>query len=371
MNTVCEKVLHIKYSLNPGGGCMIIYRLAQQLQDRYRFDWMTYSIKENDWAYKFEELGGTTKFFTDAGPLYHFGNIILYLRYIHYIKKNRYRIVHVNTDNPKNVRFLICAFLGGAQKRIMHSHSNGSLFVKNNLRTKFNKWLIGIFATDYVACSQEAADWMFNNKCARKTIILKNGLDIDSFRYDSQKRNTIRAKYGNVDGQFLIGHIGRFVPPKNHIFLLEVFKKVIQSDPTARLMLLGSGVLESKIISKIVELGIEKEVIVVGQVDNVQDYLNAMDVLALPSLYEGLGMVNIEAQTNGLVCVVSDRVSKLAKVTDLLSFFPLEDGIELWASYLLATKDRIVKREAYADIIRNDGWDIKEISEQLAKIYEL
>ena len=364
-----ERVLHIKYTLNPGGGCMTIYRFAQQLRDRYQFDWLTYCLTGNDWAYKFEELGGTVQSYPDLGKLYHVGNILLYCKYIHYIRSNHYSIVHLNTDNPRNIRYLICAFLGGAKKRVMHSHSNGSDGVKNNWQTKLNKWLIGIFATDYVACSQEAAEWLFPPKVIPKVIILKNGLDTEQFRFDESKRSSIRTQYKLKDDQFVIGHIGRFVAPKNHMFMLETFNVVLKHDPKTRLMLLGSGSLENQIKDKITDLGIADKVIFVGQVDNVQDYMCAMDVFALPSLREGLGMVNIEAQANGLPCVVSDRVARLAKVTDLLSFYPLEDGTEKWAEHLLAIKGTYIHRKKYADIVRKAGWDMRDIAEELAEIY--
>ncbi len=370
MKTERKKVLHIKYTLNPGGGCMVVYRFALLLKDRYRFDWMTYCLKGNDWAYKFTDLGGTVKFYRGPGGRNFLRSFWLYLNYICYIRRNRYTIVHVHTENPINVRFLICAFLGGAKKRIMHSHNNGSQGVKNNLRFKMNKWLVGLFATDYIACSQEAAEWMFPEKAMRKAVILKNGLDTDTFRFDPKMREQIREKCGLEDRQFVIGHIGRFVGQKNHEFLLEAFAEVVKADPDARLMLLGSGGLEQKIRDKIAELDIERQVLFVGQVDNVQNYMSAMDVLALPSLYEGLGMVNIEAQTNGLFCVVSDRVAKLAKVTDLLDFYSLENGPKRWAEDLLALKGRTVHREKYSEIVREAGWDMKDLAERLAEVYE-
>lgn len=369
MKTERERVLHIKHTLNPGGGCMIIYRFAQQLRDRYQFDWLTYCLTGNDWAYKFEKLGGTVQSYPDPGRLYHVENILLYCKYIHYIRSHHYSIVHLNTENPRNIRYLICAFLGGAKKRIMHSHNNGSIGVENNWKTRFNKWLIGVFATDYVACSQEAAEWLYPPNIVPKVIILKNGLDTKQFRFDEYKRNRIRTQYKLEDDQFVVGQIGRFVTQKNHMFILEAFSEVLIHDPKARLMLLGSGGLENRIRDKITELGIADKVIIVGQVDNVQDYMCAMDVLALPSLFEGLGMVNIEAQANGLHCVVSDRVARLAKVTDLLSFFPLEDGAEKWAEHLLAIKEKYIHREDYADIVRKAGWDIRDIAEGLTEIY--
>ncbi len=237
------------------------------------------------------------------------------------------------------------------------------------MRFKLDKWLIGIFATDFIACSQEAAEWLFPEKSVKKAIILKNGLDTDSFKYNHQKRYEIRKKYGLADSQYVIGHIGRFVAQKNHIFLLNTFAEVLKTDPSARLMLLGSGILEKEIRNAASDLDIEQQVIFAGQIENVQDYMSAMDVLALPSLFEGLGMVNIEAQANGLYCVVSDRVSRLAKVTDLLDFYSLGNGPEKWAQQLLSRKGRTVHRLTYAGIVRESGWDIKDIAGQLDEIY--
>lgn len=357
--------------LNPGGGCNSIYRYACMLRTKYQFDWMACSLTGNDWAYKFEDLGGTVKMFPGMHGLRRFiQDLPTFRSYISFIKKNHYKIIHVNTGSTGVIRFLFCGFLGGAPKRIIHAHSTGQIGKNESLRIKINKWLMSLFATDYIACSKEAAEALFPKKGVDKAVILYNGLDTDVFRFDGQKREEIRNCYHLSDAHYVIGHIGRFAREKNHCFLLDAFSKLIKTHAKPRLMLLGSGPLEDDIRKTISRLRLDDYVIWVGQVDNVQDYMNAMDVMALPSLYEGLGMVNIEAQTNGLPCVVSDGVAKLAKVTDLLTFYSLSDGPEKWAEYLLDRKDMHVDRVAYAEIVRRAGWDIRDLAGKLAEIYE-
>ncbi len=350
---------------------MIVYRFAQELKNKYRFDWMTYSLTGNDWAYMFEQMGSVIQFFPGPKGLRHIiSDFCLYAKYIKFIRDNHYTVVHVHTEKPTAVRFVIVSYLAGAKKRILHSHSNSAIGVSNNLRTKLSKWLMRIFVTDYVACSQEAADWLFPPKGAENAVILKNGLDTGLYRFNLETRKTIRRKLGLEDNQYVIGHIGKFAPQKNHMFLLEAFRNVLSIDSGARLMLLGSGPMDAEIHERMKLLEIDEQVIDIGQVDNVQDYLNAMDVMALPSLYEGLGMVNIEAQTNGLPCVVSNRVAKLAKVTDILEFYPLEDGADNWAKYLLQFKRNNINRESYCDKVRKSGWDIKDIAGKLRELYD-
>ncbi|MCR5419747.1 MAG: glycosyltransferase [Lachnospiraceae bacterium] len=253
------KVLHIKCTLNAGGGCMIVYRLAQALKDKYRFDWMTYSLTGHDWAYKFNQIGSVIRYFPGPKGHKYWNNLCLYFKYIKHIRKNGYKIVHLHTEHPSAIRFIICAYFGGAKKRIMHSHNNSAIGVYNNWHTKLRKWLMDIFVTDYIACSKEAAEWLFSPRGARKAVIIKNGLNTELYQFSLSKRTEIRNELGLNDNQYVIGHIGRFVPQKNHIFLLETFQEVLRIDTNARLLLLGSGPMEKEIYEKIKAMGIEKK----------------------------------------------------------------------------------------------------------------
>lgn len=226
-------------------------------------------------------------------------------------KENQYRIVHSNI-NTLSVFPLYAAKKAGVPIRISHSHSTSNPkewkrnLIKNILRP-FSKR----YATDYFACSELAGRYLFGNKAfdQGEVKIIHNAIDVEKFKFDEVARKKLRKELGIKDSTVVIGHVGRFVQQKNHTFLVDVFNEYHKKNPDSKLLLVGSGPLEDEIKKKVERLGFKDSVLFLGQRDDINKLYSVMDIFCLPSLYEGLPVVGVEAQAAGLPCVFSKEVS--------------------------------------------------------------
>ena len=226
-------------------------------------------------------------------------------------------------------------------------------------------------ADHFFACSAEAARDRFGRKISENhqlCQVLKNAIDLQQFFISASNREYIRKKYAIDKDAFVIGHIGRFAEQKNHRFLIEVFEQIVRDFPNAVLLLVGDGELRSKIENMVFEHNLTQNVIFAGVQTNVQEFYQAMDVFAFPSLYEGLGIVLIEAQASGLPCCVSDSVSQEAILTKLIQRRPLRDGALAWAKWILSRKDE-PRHDTTAEI-QQAGYDIRTTTLWLQHFYE-
>lgn len=257
----------------------------------------------------------------------------------------------------------------GVPCRIAHSHS-----IQRPKRRRFARiiyeWLmekaILACATHCIACGVKAGEWLYGKKgFAEKGILLLNGIETEKFRYDENMRGRIRKKLGLGDS-FVVGHVGHFAAVKNQAFLIRLLKYLRDNGKNAKLLLLGDGEDRQMLESLVKELGIEADVIMTGNVMNVGDYLNAMDVFAFPSLFEGMPLSVVEAQTNGLRCVISDNVPSDVRLTNLVSVLSLDAPQSEWAKEIMRS-GRFNSAE-YCDIMKKSGFDV---SESLKRVYEI
>lgn len=277
-----------------------------------------------------------------------------------------YKVVHLHSSS-KNYMVLKYAKKYGIPVRIAHSHCIGFQTVSKSqiLVGNLFKPLLKYYATDYFACSEEAGHWLFGNQ---KVTVVKNAVDIDKYRYSPEKANEMRKKL-QLEGKKVIGNVGRFTHQKNHIFLVDIFKELIDIDANYRLLLVGEGVLEEEIKSKARSYGIEDKILFAGFKTNVADYMQAMDLFVFPSNFEGLGLVLIEAQASGLPCYTSkDVVPMEAKVSDFLTYISLENGPKMWAEQIDKAWKKF-KRETPEDDIAERGYSIVETAKQLERYY--
>ena len=285
----------------------------------------------------------------------------------HIIKFNHYQIIHSNM-NALSGFALLPAYLAGAKVRILHNHTTDSKEEKlRSLIKRILRPFAKLFANQYWACSKLAAKWMYGKNAVinGKVTIINNAIDLEKFKFNKEKRERLRKKLG-LENCFAIGHVGRFMKQKNHEFLIDIFNEVLKQKENARLLLIGDGKLKPKIEEKVKNLGIERAVTFLGNRNDVQDLYNAMDVFVFPSFYEGLGMVVIEAQVNGLSVLTSDAVPKEAKVTKNIRFLNLRQPKTEWCNEILkAERKEIVNNE---DILLKK-FDIKSESIKLEKLY--
>ena len=286
-----------------------------------------------------------------------------FLKLTEFIRKNKIEIIHAHGNSATLAIEMVAGWLGGCQKRIAHSHNTKCDQVRADkiLRPVFN-----LFYTDAIACGNEAGEWLFGS---HPFMVLKNGRNVEEFLFDEEKRRKIRKEY-RLDEKLVIGHVGGFVEQKNHIFLVEIFRRILAQRPDAVLFLIGDGRLKSNIEN--VCQDIADSVIFLGTTDHVSDYLQAMDGMLLPSLFEGLPLVAIEWQLNGLPCVFSNTITNDCKIMENAVFMPLTENADMWAKKILQLvkfNDR-KKYSALAEkLIRKAGFDIKQNAEQLRSLY--
>ena len=295
----------------------------------------------------------------------------------HEIKKvlqdNKYDIVHSHMDSA-GYFFLKEAKKAGVPLCISHSHNTSNAAKSGNLILKYIYKVIYRQAiknlpkvTDLrIACSTEAGNWLFRKS---KFIVLNNAIDIEKYAYDSSKRKEARQKLGLKD-EIVIGHVGRFALQKNHNYLMDIFADLLTRHVDAKLVLVGTGELLDNIKQKVSRLGIEESVIFLGARNDVNELMQAFDIFLLPSLYEGLPVVGIEAQASGLPCVISSTVSPEVKLSENVKIVPLEAPTSYWCDTIEELYSRNVERKNGSDIVRNAGFDIKDVIYKLMKIYE-
>ena len=362
-----KKVLEIIGSLKIGGQEKVGKEIGLHIdRDKYEIHYLVFD--ENKEAYEQELADAGIQVFHLPEPS---RGYIQYLKNLYKLmKENSYDIVHAHTMFNSG-----WAMLAGWQQRvpvrISHSHSirgpEHRGFVKN-LYEKTMRMMIRLFATDYVACGKGAGKWLYGEKFFEKNgTVIYNGIGLDQYIYDENERNKVREKYG-LQKKFIIGHAGHFAPVKNQAFLLELMPEIIRRRSDAFLMLLGDGQIRKKLEEKIIKLGLQDRVLMTGNVKNVGAYMSAMDVFAFPSLYEGMPLALVEAQSNGLPCIISAKIPEDVYLTDLIRSLPLENSTEQWIEAII--KARRNHPERYRKVMGEEGFDIHGMLDRVYGLYE-
>lgn len=246
---------------------------------------------------------------------------------------DKFDAVHCNFQSLINTDVLKYAKKYGIKVRIAHAHNSGygtPPSKKQKLIIAFNRKTLGLYATHYFACSSLAAQWMFG----REAIVIHNAIDSDKFVFSEHKRMEMRRKL-ELNNAFAVIFVGRLDPQKNPIFLLDIFSEIKRNRSDSKLIIVGDGILREQMMSRMAQLQISNDVIMLGSRRDVNDLLQAADAFLLPSLFEGLGIVLIEAQAAGLKTYTSkDVVPNDAKITDLLEFISLDRSAKEWADII-------------------------------------
>ncbi|MDR0221938.1 MAG: glycosyltransferase family 1 protein [Oscillospiraceae bacterium] len=285
-------------------------------------------------------------------------------------ERGGYRIVHSHM-NALSAFALFAAKRAKVPVRIAHSHATAGKgrgeFIRNMLKYALRPFS-RIYPTHLFACSEHAGKWLFGGKAFKqgRVTVIHNAVDPAKFAYDEEIRSRARNGLG-LNGKFVVGHVGRFMPVKNHCFLIDVFYEIRKKDKDGVLLLIGDGELRRKIEEKADKLNLREDVLFLGGRDDVNELYPAMDVLVLPSLYEGLPVVLVEAQMAGLPAVVSDRVPGEAKFSDKVEFMGLRESAEAWAEKILAK--RAVSRVGAGGLPEGAKFDIREQARKLEDLY--
>lgn len=280
-------------------------------------------------------------------------------------KENNYDIIHSHIINM-GYFYLKYARKNGIKVRILHSHTT-FLWSKNiftHIRNLIFTKLAIRNANCYFACSELAGNALFKRK---KFTLIKNAIDIEQYKFNNKIRKLYREKL-NLKDNIVYGHIGRFNIQKNHDFLLKVFEEIYNSDRNSRLLLVGKGELENEIIAKIRESHLEEVVTILGEREDVSNLLQAMDIFLLPSLFEGLPIVGIEAQASGLPCYFSEKITQEVKMLETTKFIEIKEP-QKWKNLILNDKVNQSSRNNEEDNIKEAGYEIKSATKKLEEIY--
>lgn len=319
-----------------GGGVESVVMNYYRHIDRTKvqFDFICDSDSTNIPYSEIEKLGG--RVFTIA-PYQHPFKYHFELKKL--LKKENYKIVHSHISTM-SLFSLFAAFCAKVPIRIVHAHSTSNkLEKKKNLMKQILRPFSKLFANRYMCCSELAGRWLFGNKAYDngKVYLLNNAIDVNKFVYNEKMRNKKRKELKIDANTLVIGHIGRFVEQKNHKFLIDIFNEINRININSKLILVGQGPLENNIKEQVKSLKLENSVEFLGQRSDANEFFQAFDVFVLPSLYEGLPVVGVEAQASGLLCFFSDEMTKETKILDSTIFMKLDDSAERWAEEIISS----------------------------------
>lgn len=285
--------------------------------------------------------------------------------------QNKYHCVHIHGDVANKLLVSgLASKMAGMNRIILHSHAAGVDGKHRTWKTFIHKIcrpFLKYLGTEFVACSDVAAKWMYPNVNSGDVIYIYNGVDLDKFKFDYKKRLVVREKLG-INTELLIGHVGRYAYQKNHDFLLKVFHCVMKNVPEAKLLLVGTGPLEESVKNWVKQYKMVDNVIFYGTSSCVDELFQAMDVFVLPSHFEGFPIVGVEAQANGVPIVCSTQITKELKLNENMEYLPISDNdIERWSNKILVFSK--CKREDATQRLREKGLDINETMKRFYELY--
>lgn len=347
------RVLHIVGIMDLAGQETFIMNLYRNIdRKKVQFDFVVHSDKRGYYDDEIEKLGGRIYRITPISK-----NIFKHMKELkQVVKENKYNIVHRHTASSIVFIDLLVAKKCGVKYRIVHSHNTSS---GKGIINKIFRTFLNYYSNYKFACSQDAGLWLYGKN--RKFEIIKNGIDIEKFKFSKIIRDKIRKEY-NIQDKFVVGNVARFNEQKNHIFLLEVFNEIQKKNENAILLLVGEGEKEIEIRKKIQELKIEKKVIILGVKNNINEILQAMDVFLFPSIFEGLPVALIEAQASGINIFASDTITKDVDVTETINYLNLNLSFKTWADII--NNNRNIRNLEISSIY-NSGYDVVKNSKDI------
>ncbi len=361
------RVLMLFTILNRGGAETMVMNYYREIdRSKVQFDFVVHREEKGDYEDEVTALGGKIYRMMPLRPQ----NIRKYKRQIakFFDEHPEYQIIHGQCSESGYF------FYKEAARRdipviIAHAHNS---HVKIDVKWFFRTWMkyrMRPYLTHYFSCGAEASEWLFGKKMAQKAIILKNAIDTRIYQFDTKTRGKKRDELYIRETDMAICHVGRFDKVKNHAFILDIFAEVLKKRTDARLLLIGDGVLREQTEQKAKQMGIYEKVSFLGVRRDVNELLQAADVMVFPSLFEGLPVTLVEAQSTGLPCVISKTIPSEVIITDLIEQVALSETTEFWAEKLIAAAKQLHERANYTKDIAKAGFDIKSKAEWLQQFY--
>ena len=368
------RVLHVVGLMSPGGIETLIMNIYRNIdRTKVQFDFIDHKGMEGDFDPEIRRLGGRIY----KMPKLRDGDKTYYGKYFEYrfalisFFRNHpeYRVMHCHMTNTAPIYIPIAKKYGNVSCFIAHSHNTQSKpGLMGALTTVFHKFIPRL-ATDYFACSEAAAQWIYPKKLTDtgRVTIIKNGVDPKVFHYDEKLANSVRQE-NDLTGRFVVGNVARFKKEKNHVFQVEIFEHIHKEIPNAVLLLIGKGELMAEIERLVKSKGLSDCVRFMGVRNDIPTLMQAMDVFLLPSLFEGLPVVGIEAQAAGLPVFTSTEVTTEMDITGNVVFLDLAIGAEKWAKTIVENMKKFQRKDV-TERIRSNGYDITETAAWLQDFY--
>lgn len=357
------KILEVCAKLNIGGAQAVAANIAKYAPDDMEFVYVVFGDDVGE--YEADIIAKGNRIIHIPSPAY--GRLKFFRNLMKIMKTEKFDAVHCHTMYSCGTAML-AARLCGIKGRISHSHTAKDE-AKQTAYRKFYKKLMRFFTrtcgNEWLSCGLDAGRELYGEKFfSKRGVIIKNGIDISRYAYSEETAGAIKKKY-NVEGKFVIGHVGHYVNVKNQAFLIEMMPEIIRRKPNAVLMMFGEGDNRAKLEVLIKEKRMEEYAFLMGNVNNIHEVLSAFDVFAFPSLYEGTPLSLIEAQANGVPCLISDRIPDDACLTALITKLSIENS-ECWIEHICnAKRDNSL---AYVDALREKYEDIQV---SMAKLYDI
>lgn len=359
------RVLHILQRMEAAGiqtFLMNIYRIIDR--EKVQFDFLVHYKEDEFYDEEIRMLGGCIYKFSVREDY----NIVKYRKEIKkfFGEHKEYHIIHAHMETLSNI-WEVEAKKAGMKAIISHAHTAGynqknviKLMIKNYYKKNYGKYSNKLFA-----CSNAAGQFMFQN---RKYEVVPNAIDVSKFEFSEEYRKYRKSL--EIQDELVIGHVGRFHPSKNHMFLLDIAEYLMKKHYKIKLLLVGDGEIKQQIENEVKKRKLEDVVTMVGNRDDVNVLYSVMDIFVMPSMFEGLPLVGVEAQAAGLASLFSNTITKELQLTDVAEFMDLEYGVEAWATKIIEMSKETIDRKKYAMIIGEKGYDIKMLTDKLVNIYE-
>ena len=360
------RIVHNIASLHLGGSQAFVMNMYRNIdRSKVQFDFVVTPETKEGFYDEITNLGG--KIF--SCPRYKGTNHIQYNKWWDdfFNEHPEYKVIHGHVRSTASIYLKIAKRHGLVTIAHSHSTSNGngiSAIVKRIMQLPIRK------QADYLfACSDKAGKWLYGEKAITQQnyYMIPNGVDLKRFEFDVNKRNQMRMTLGIKKDMMILGHIGRLSTPKNHKFLLNVFNKYHKINSNSKLLLVGDGELFDCIKEHIDKLNISDAVIMTGSKQNTEDYYQVMDIFVFPSLWEGLPVSVVEAQANGLQCLISDVITHDVDLTDLIQYLPLDE--ELWLDAIVEAHKKKRMGLTNENIQRLQPFDALTVANKLQEFY--
>lgn len=361
-----KRLLCIVGSMDVGGAETFLMKIYRNIdKTKFQFDFCVAKKEKNFYEDEIISMGG--KIYRITPKTESFFKNFKDIKKI--VKDNKYENVLRVSQHSLSAIELLAAKMGGAKKLAFRSSNSNNCGSKINLIVHYIfRPFANMISNIKIAPSKEAAQFMFGNKNVKKgkVVFIHNAIDFEKYKFNIENRKRIRKELIIKDNEVLIGHVGRFNYQKNHKFLLDIFKRLLDDNKKYKLLLIGNGELKKEVMDYAKQLKVLENTIFMDVISNVNEYYSAMDIYLFPSLFEGMPNTVIEAQAAGLNCILSNTITKEANITGNIEYLNLNDEIEIWKKSIDTAKK---EQKDIQQCFKQKNYLISEVSNELIRLF--